>query len=121
MRYLALSVVLLGLLVAGCASQGGTQGPGPAGGGSANYQRCASQCQSGNAGNGTYCVDGCRVQEAEDTNNTAWCDKLDKKANIPSCYGTVAKSAGDIKICDRLSGATDRQYCVSVFGGPGTS
>jgi hypothetical protein len=109
------------LLLAGCASQNGPGIVDTGPGGSANFQRCASQCQGGNAGSGAFCMDGCRVQEAEDTKDTSWCDRLDNRANVPSCYGTVAKSAGDIRICDRLADDTDHNYCVSVFGGPGTS
>jgi hypothetical protein len=116
MRY-AISLILLAVLAAGCTNNGGTASLT----GSANYQNCLSQCQAGNVGNGTYCKDGCRMTEAAATNNTAWCDQLDNPATRPSCYGTVAKSAGDIKICDRLSDSTDHKYCVSTFGAPGTS
>jgi hypothetical protein len=109
-------LLILALLLAGCASTpgGGTMT------GSANYQRCVSQCGSG-PGSGELCMDGCRVQEAEDTKDTSFCDRLDKRENIPSCYGTVAKSAGDIKICDRLADAGNRSYCIAVFGGPSTN
>jgi len=108
------------ILISGCVSIGGT-GTQPGQTGSANFQRCMSQCQPGNAGSGPYCEDGCRLEEASDTKDTSWCDGLDNSANRPSCYGTVAKSAGDIKVCDRLPAGTDRNYCVSIFGGPGTS
>ena len=108
----AMILAVLALVIAGCASQGGSMS------GSANYQRCVSQCQAGVVGNGTYCKDGCRTTEAAATNNTAWCDQLDNPAVRPSCYGTVAKSAGDIKICDRLSDPTDHKYCVGAFGSP---
>jgi hypothetical protein len=74
----------------------------------------------GNAGNGTLCTDGCRMQEAADTKSTSLCEILDNPANRPSCYGTVAKSAGDLSICDRFTNATEKDYCVSVFGSPGT-
>ncbi len=112
----AILLVILALAVAGCTAPGGNA-PSP----SANMQRCLSQCAPGNAGNGTFCKDGCRVQEASSTNNTYWCDVLDNPANRPSCYGTVAKSSGDRSVCDRLQNPTDRSYCVSVFGSPGTS
>ncbi len=106
-----LLMISLAVLLAGCASPGTPPGLT----GSANYQRCAAQCGPGNAGNGTYCLDGCRVMEAVDTNNTAWCDVLDNKAERPSCYGHVAKSSSTITVCDRLSG-TEKDYCVSTFG-----
>jgi hypothetical protein len=104
-------LISLALLICGCTSPGQ-----PAASGSANYQRCANQCGGGNAGNGTFCLDGCRVQEAEDAKNTAWCDALDNKANRPSCYGIVAKAVGDRTVCDRLPEGTERNYCVSIFG-----
>ena len=87
--------------------------------GSANFQRCISQCEPGNAGNGALCRDGCSMEEAAGTKSTSLCDALDNPANRPSCYGTVAKAAGDITICDRLTDATDKNYCLSVFGSPG--
>jgi hypothetical protein len=111
------------LLSAGCLQQPSAPGAGnesPAAG-SANFQRCVSQCGTGNAGNGTLCMDGCRVQEAEDAKSTSLCDSLVNQANRPSCYGTVAKAAGDLSICDAFSNATQKSYCVSVFGAPGTS
>ncbi len=83
--------------------------------GSATYQECVSQCQPGNAGSGPYCVDGCRETEAALTKDTSWCDQLDNKANIPSCYGTVAKTTGDLSICDRFTG-TDKDHCVAAIG-----
>ncbi|MFA5091292.1 MAG: hypothetical protein WC483_01495 [Candidatus Paceibacterota bacterium] len=46
------------------------------------------------------------------------CESLIDKANRPSCYGTVAKAAGDISVCNGLSNSTDKNYCVSVFGSP---
>ncbi len=111
-------LVVLALAIAGCTAPAGSAVPPSP---SANMQRCLSQCEPGNAGNGSFCRDGCRVQEAADTNNTYWCDNLDNQANRPSCYGTVAKSAGNRSICDRLQTQTDQSYCVSVFGSPGTS
>jgi hypothetical protein len=118
MIFAALAFVLL---LAGCLGQQTS----PAGGngaasGSANYQRCISQCAPGNAGNGTLCRDGCSVQEAADTKSTTLCDSLIDQANRPSCYGTVAKSSGDISVCDRLSNPTDKNHCLSVFGSPST-
>ncbi|MEW6035769.1 MAG: hypothetical protein AB1529_04095 [Candidatus Micrarchaeota archaeon] len=112
----ALVFVVLAFLLAGCVSEPG----GSLGAGSANFQRCASQCGSG-PGAGELCMDGCRVQEAEDAKDTSFCDRLYKRENVPSCYGTVAKSAGDIKICDRLADAGNRSYCIAVFGGPSTN
>jgi uncharacterized protein YceK len=102
-----LLLISLALLISGCTSSGSQNA------GSANYQRCASQCGTGN---GTYCLDGCKVQEAQDTNSTLWCDQLDNKANRPSCYSIVAKSSGDIGICDRLPSGIDRNQCISNFG-----
>jgi hypothetical protein len=104
------------LLVFGCASQGP---PGAGGQGSAAFQACVSQCGSG-AGSGDKCADGCRFTEAAKTNDTSYCDSLADRSNVPSCYGTVAKSSGDIRVCDRLQNQTSRDYCVSIFGGPGT-
>lgn len=110
------------LMFAGCtqpqSSPGGGNGVTT---GSANFQRCVSQCAPGNAGNGTLCKDGCSVQEAADTKSTTLCDSLIDQANRPSCYGTVAKASGDISVCNRLSNPTDKNYCLSVFGSPGTS
>ncbi len=83
--------------------------------GSANYQRCVSQCQHGNAGNGIFCTDGCRAEEAAGTKNTYWCDQLDNKPNIPPCYGTVAKTTGNVAVCDKFTG-TDKDHCVGAFG-----
>ncbi len=116
MRYL-IPVLLVAIIAAGCV----LPPPGASGNpGSAKYQACISQCGPGNAGNGTYCEDGCRVQEAQDTNGTYWCDQLANKPEIPACYGTVAKSAGDRTVCDRLSNVTARNYCISAFGNPST-
>jgi hypothetical protein len=115
------------LLLAGCLQQAPTQSgnntpPGAVNAsGSAKFQLCISQCGAGNAGNGTLCKDGCAVQEAADTKSTARCDSLIDMANRPSCYGTVAKAAGDITICNALTNATDKDYCVSVFGSQGAS
>ena len=112
-------------MLVGCTSAppGGTPPGSPPGsmmGGSANYQRCVSQCDDpSNAGSGQYCKDGCRMQEAEDTKSTALCEQLDQKASRGECYGTVAKAAGDLKICDRLSGE-EKNECVAAFGGPST-
>jgi hypothetical protein len=91
---------------------------GPAGG-SANFQQCISQCEPGNAGNGASCKDGCAMQEASDTMDTTLCDSLVDMSNRPSCYGTVAKGASDISVCNRLPDATDKNHCLSVFGSPG--
>ncbi len=113
MKY-ALLLIPLFLLAAGCTYTGASPS------GSANYQRCVSQCGAGNAGNGSYCIDGCRLQEASQSNSTYWCDQLSNQANRPSCYGTVAKSSGDRTVCDRLN-SSDRQLCISIFGQPGTS
>ncbi|HSB46637.1 MAG TPA: hypothetical protein VLD37_01385 [Candidatus Bilamarchaeum sp.] len=124
---LILSAILgIGLLLLGCTSGGA---PGKGGNtssgnileaGSGNYERCVSQCNEASAGSGPNCKDGCMIQEAEDTKDTSWCDRLANQQARPSCYGTVAKSAGDIKICDRLSG-TDKNYCIGTFGGPSTN
>jgi hypothetical protein len=103
------------LMLAGCTGQQGSPGY-PSG--SANFQMCVSQCGSGNAGNGTLCKDGCSFTEAASTKSTALCDSLIDKSNRPSCYGTVAKASSNIKVCDALN-ATDKNYCVSVFGSPG--
>jgi len=117
--FIALTSVLL---LAGCLQQQSSPGGGNGSlSGSANYQRCMSQCGTGNAGNGTLCKDGCSVQEAADTKSTTLCDSLIDQANRPSCYGTVAKASGDLSVCDRLSNPTDKDHCVSVFGSPGTS
>jgi hypothetical protein len=135
-KTLAVIALALVLVFAGCLQQpaspgAGTASPGagtgsPGGGntppsatGSATFQRCISQCGPGNAGNGTLCADGCRVQEAADTKSTSPCDSLVDQANRPSCYGTVAKAAGDLSICNAFSNATEKNYCVSVFGSPG--
>ena len=83
--------------------------------GSANYQQCKSQCEPGNAGNGSFCTDGCRAEEGARTQNTYWCDQLDNTPNIPSCYGTVAKTTGDVTLCDKFAG-TDKDHCVAAFG-----
>ncbi|MEW6723023.1 MAG: hypothetical protein AB1324_07200 [Candidatus Micrarchaeota archaeon] len=121
----SISVVFAALALCGClagpAPQGGNvfvDGDGTGGMGSANFQRCVGQCDEGNAGSGPICRDGCMMQEAEDTKDTSWCDGLANLQTKPSCYGTVAKAAGDIKICDRLTDQTDRNWCVSTFGGP---
>jgi hypothetical protein len=122
-KMLTIIVVLtFAAMLAGCAQQqyppvGGNV---PPSGGSANFQRCISQCGTGNAGNGTLCKDGCSVQEAADTKSTALCDSLINQANRPSCYGTVAKAASNISVCDRFSNTTEKNYCVSVFGSPGS-
>jgi hypothetical protein len=118
-------LIIAAFLAAGCAQTGGPGGfpPPSATGevGSANFQRCVSQCDDpSNAGSGPLCRDGCRFQEAENTKDPSWCDRLDQKANRGECYGTVAKAAGDLKICDRLSGE-ERNECVASFGGPSTS
>jgi hypothetical protein len=116
--FVALTFVLL---LAGCLGQQTSPGAnGTPTGGSANFQRCISQCAAGNAGNGTLCKDGCSVQEAADTKSTTLCDSLIDQANRPSCYGTVAKAAGDSTVCGRLSNPTDKNYCLSVFGSPST-
>ena len=103
------------VVLAGCLQQ---QSPAGGGTGSANFKLCVSQCGAGNAGNGTLCTDGCRMEEAADTKSTSMCESLIDKANRPSCYGTVAKAAGDISVCNGLSNSTDKNYCVSVFGSP---
>jgi hypothetical protein len=117
--FVALAFVLI---FAGCtqppASPGGENAI-PSGG-SANFQRCVSQCGAGNAGNGTLCKDGCSVQEAADTKSTTLCDSLIDPANRPSCYGTVAKAAGDISVCDVFTNPEDKNHCLSVFGSPST-
>lgn len=125
MKYVLL--LALFVLLLGCTSQQNTQNPNiptnptqPNSIGSANFQRCMTQCDSG-VGSGEFCKDGCKVQEAEDTRNTSFCDSLYKKENIPSCYGTVAKSAGDRSICNRLTNTTQRDLCTAIFGAPGTS
>ena len=126
MRNIILAGIVMVMLL-GCTSAppGGTppSGTPPSGGsmaGSANYQRCVSQCDDpSNAGSGPYCKDGCRMQEAEDVNDYAWCEQLAQKASRGECYGTVAKAAGDLKICDRLSGE-EKNECVAAFGGPST-
>jgi len=121
MRIISGIVILaFAMMIAGCLQQppgGGNESAS----GSANFQRCMSQCGPGNAGNGTLCKDGCRVQEAEDTKSTSLCDALDDKANRPSCYGTVAKASGNLSVCNSFSNTTEKNYCVSVFGSPGTS
>ncbi len=110
------------LLLAGClGQQAPAQSANMSSSGSANFQRCISQCGAGNSGNGTLCKDGCAVQEAADTKSTARCDTLIDMANRPSCYGTVAKAAGDITICNAFTNATEKDYCVSVFGSQGAS
>jgi hypothetical protein len=109
-------VILLAfaLVLAGCTQQQ-PQGANESTIGSANYQQCASQCEPGNAGSGEFCTDNCRAEEGARTQNTYWCDQLDNKPNIPSCYGTVAKTTGDLKLCDKFSG-TDKDHCVAAFG-----
>lgn len=116
-------LISLAILVSGCTTSnntgttpGNNTGTAPATNGSANYQRCASQCGPENAGNGSFCQDGCRVQEAEDTKSTALCDQLNNQENRPSCYGIVAKAVGDLTVCNRLPEGTERNYCVSIFG-----
>jgi hypothetical protein len=114
--FVALTFVVL---LAGCLGQQTSSGGGNVPlSGSANFQRCISQCGAGNVGNGTLCKDGCSVQEAADTKSTTLCDSLIDQANRPSCYGTVAKASSNISVCDRLSNPTDKNYCVSVFGSP---
>jgi hypothetical protein len=118
--------LILGLLLAGCVGPGAANRTAPASGGippqgSANFQRCASQCGAGNYGNGTFCKDGCRLQEAADTKSTVWCDLLDQRSNRAACYGIVAKSAGDITICNHLSDDTDKNHCISAFGSSSTN
>ncbi|MFH0737568.1 MAG: hypothetical protein V1827_02645 [Candidatus Micrarchaeota archaeon] len=109
-------VLILGLMLAGCASPGAGNGTAaPQGQGSANFQRCVSQCEPGNSGNGSFCIDGCRAEEGARTQDTYWCDQLDNLPNIPSCYGTVAKTNGDMTLCNRFSG-TDKDHCVAAFG-----
>jgi hypothetical protein len=83
--------------------------------GSANYQQCESQCTPGNAGSGEFCTDNCRAEEGARTQNTYWCDQLDNTPNIPSCYGTVAKTTGNLSLCNRFSG-TEKDHCVAAFG-----
>jgi hypothetical protein len=117
---LAIGLLLLGCTSSGPSGQSGNQSGGMMAGGSANYQRCVSQCSEASAGSGPNCKDGCMIQEAEDTKDTSWCDNLVNKQARPSCYGTVAKSAGDIKICDRLTDPTEKNYCIGTFGGPST-
>jgi hypothetical protein len=128
MKHTMLIMALIGILLFGCIGQdtgtntGTGSNTGTSGGpttGSANYQNCASQCASGNAGSGAYCTDGCRLEEATRTKNTYWCDQLDKSNNIPACYGTVAKTTSDITLCDKFSG-TERSHCIAAFGSSST-
>jgi hypothetical protein len=129
MKLLLSSLLAIALFILGCTSGGssnvtkpsGTGGPGNIlDAGSGNYERCIEQCSTGNAGSGPNCKDGCMIQEAEDTKDTSWCDRLANAQTRPSCYGTVAKAASDIKICDRLTVPTERNYCIGTFGGPST-
>jgi hypothetical protein len=118
-KTLLIVALAFALVLAGCAQQS------PGNGnvtqqGSANYQRCVSQCGVGNAGNGTLCQDGCRVQEAADTKSVSMCSYLVDQSNFASCYGTVAKASGDITVCNGLTNATQKQLCISVFGSPST-
>ena len=83
--------------------------------GSANYQTCVAKCGPGNAGNGEFCTDGCRAEEGARTKDIYWCDQLDNRPNVPSCYGTVAKTTGDLTLCNVFSG-TDKDHCVAAFG-----
>jgi len=120
-KILGFIILALILVLAGCTQQQSSPGGGnESASGSANFQQCISQCGPGNVGNGTFCKDGCRVLEAAETKSTTLCDSLENKANRPSCYGTVAKASSDISVCDRLSNATEKNYCVSVFGSPST-
>jgi len=125
MRYAILLLAALAVVLSGCLGPAENGNQTIIGGnqvqttGSANYQKCASQCDSGNAGSGAYCTDGCRLEEATRTKNTYWCDQLDNSDNIPSCYGTVAKTTADITLCDKFSGM-DKSHCVAAFGSSST-
>ncbi len=110
-----IAFLLLTVLIFGCISSPGSK----MSNGSENFQRCISQCGSG-AGSGEFCKDGCKIQEAEDQKNSDYCEQLYDKAVRPSCYGTVAKASGNIKVCDKLYNETEHKYCIAVFGSPGT-
>lgn len=122
MKYIILSLLALSILLSGCATP-----PVPKAEaqdisgkiGTADLGLCLSQCDAGGAGSGPYCKDGCRFEQASKTKDTSYCDQLEQKANRGECYGTVAKAAGDIKICDRLSGA-EKNECIASFAGPST-
>jgi len=107
--------IVNGVLVVTPPAENRTDETPPAHPGSANYQNCVSNCLPGNEGNGSFCRDGCRAEEGARTEDTYWCDQLDNLPNIPSCYGTVAKTNGDLTLCLKFSG-TDKDHCVAAFG-----
>ncbi len=118
-KILMIVALALALVLAGCTQQS------PPGGvpqqGSAKFQSCVSQCGVGNAGNGTLCQDGCRMQEAADTKSVMMCNELTDQANQASCYGTVAKASSNISVCDAFSNTTQKDYCLSVAGSTSTN
>lgn len=79
-----------------------------------DFNRCLDLCKSG-AGSGEYCEDGCRFEQAENTQETSYCDQMDQEESIPECYGTVAIAAGDINVCNKLADTEDRNHCISTF------
>ncbi len=114
MKYAILFAIVL---IAGCTSEvsdGAVDQSGTIT--TAGFKDCLHLCESGGAGSGPYCKDGCRFEHAENTKDTAYCDELDQKESIPECYGTVAIAAGDINICNRLPNQEDRNHCVATFG-----
>jgi hypothetical protein len=82
--------------------------------GSPNYQACVNLCNTGGLGGGENCIDGCKGAESTVTKDTYWCEQLSNRATVPVCYGAVAKSLKDQKVCDNFTGK-EKSSCMAVY------
>lgn len=105
------------LLVCGCASQDE-----PSDQGRMDYLRCYDSCDKAFPLEGMGrdgCMDSCRLDYAQASDDTGQCDKTVMRHSRAACYGNLAKIRADAGLCDQLEDPGDRDLChlASGFGG----
>jgi hypothetical protein len=112
-KILVLLLIIGGLFIYGCTSNGGTQ---PRGSGGTQMRNCDQQCSAVAGETKTLCYAGCIEEQAGQSGDATLCENIKNRENAEgvnyvACLELAGAKLGNTATCDRIENVSLRDTC----------